>query len=55
MAGSRITIRRWAIGLECKDHAFLDLGWMLKRNHTRDDRPLVQSKAKTVTELQTEG
>src|SRR5262245_29125759 len=54
-ARRRIAVLGWAIGLQREYHALLDLGWVVNRDHARDDWTLVQCQAKPVAELQAEG
>src|SRR5207248_10531877 len=54
-ARRRMAVRRWAVGLEGKDHAFLELDGVVQGVEPADDGALVQRQAETVSKLQAEG
>src|SRR3954453_933552 len=50
----RFAVARRAVGLECEDHALLNLDRMVERVHPGDHRRLVEADPEPVSELKTE-
>src|SRR5215218_6676468 len=50
----RFAVARGAVGLECEDHALLDLDRVVERVHAGDHRRLVEADPEPVPELQSE-